>query len=158
MDYPDYSNPNEDNLSLDSQHANNKDLLEGSKSYDRGYTAIYRHYVNNSGKVKRAKIDLYASGGVGSNIRDAETGEYYKYKVGSLDEELFFKVSMATGECKNKLGSNTLFYSSPEQYMAHLMVDDDISHEIIDKWRARKNNRSRIVEERKRPKLAVVVK
>jgi hypothetical protein len=161
MEYPDYSNPNEDNLSLDSQDAKKKNVLDDAKSYDRGYTKIYRSYVTDSGRIKRAKIDLYASGGVGSQIRDAETGEYYSYKVGSLDEELFFKVSMATGECSrgNKLGSNTLFYSSPEQYMAHLLVeDDDISEEIIEKWRVRKNNRSKIVAERKKPKLAVIVK
>jgi hypothetical protein len=158
MEYPDYSNPNEDNLSLDSQDAKNKNLLDDAKSYDKGYTKIYRSYVTDSGRIKRTKIDLYASGGVGSQIRDAETGEYYSYKVGSLDEELFFKVSMVTGECKNQLGSNTLFYSSPEQYMAHLMIDDDIPQNIIDKWRVRKNNRSTIVAERKKPKLAVIVK
>jgi hypothetical protein len=158
MDYLDYSNPNEDNLSQVSQDAKNKNLLDDAKSYDRGYTKIYRSYVTDSGRIKRAKIELYASGGVGSQIRDAETGEYYNYKVGSLDEELFFKISLATGECKNQLGSQTFFYSSPEQYMAHLMVDDDISVGILDKWRVRKNNRSRIVEERKKPKLAVIVK
>jgi hypothetical protein len=160
MDYPDYSNPNEDNLNLDSEDAKNANLLDDSKSYDRGYTKIYRSYVTDSGRIKRAKIELYASGGVGSQIRDAETGEYYSHKVGSLDEELFFKICIATGECSrgNKLASNTFFYSSPEQYMAHLLVDDDISEEIIDKWRERKNNRSRIVSERKKPKLAVIVK
>ena len=157
MEYPDYSNPNEDNLNLDPEYTKNANLLDDPKSYDRGYTKIYRSYVTDSGRIKRVKIDLYASGGVGSNIRDAETGEYYSYKVGSLDEELFFKISLATGECKNKLGSHTFFYSSPEQYMAHLLVDDDISEEIIDKWRVKKNNRSRIVAEKKKPKLAEIV-
>jgi hypothetical protein len=159
MEYPDYSNPNEDNLNLDPQDANNKNLLDDTMSYDRGYTKIYRSYVTDRGRTKRVKIELYASGGVGSQIRDAETGEYYSNKVGSLDEELFFKISIATGECNNKLGSHTFFYSSPEQYMAHLMVEDgDISDEIIDKWRVRKNNRSKIVAERKKPRLAVIVK
>ena len=159
MEYPDYSNPNEDNLSLDSQDANKKNLLDESRSYDRGYTKIYRYYVTESGRVKRTKIELYASGGVGSQIRDAETGEYYSYKVGSLDEDLFFKISISTGECKNQLGSHTFFYNSPQQWMAHLLIDDDdISEEIIDKWRVRKNNRSKVVSERKKPKLAVIVK
>uniref|UniRef100_A0A6C0AS24 Uncharacterized protein n=1 Tax=viral metagenome TaxID=1070528 RepID=A0A6C0AS24_9ZZZZ len=156
MEYPDYSNPNEDNIDLeDNKNAN---LLDDAKSYDRGYTKIYRSYLTENGRTKRVKIELYASGGVGSDIRDAETGEYYKYKAGSLDEELFFKVSIAIGECKNKLGSHTFFYSSPEQYMAHLLVDDDISDEIIDKWRIRKNIRARIVEEKKKPKSRVIVK
>lgn len=156
MDYYDYSNANEDNLSIDTQ--DKKKMLDDVKSYDKGYTKIFRRYVTESGRVKRDKIDLYASGGVGSQIRDAETGEYSSYKVGTLDEELFFKVSLATGECKNQLGSNTFFYHSPEQYMAHLMVDDDISSEIINSWRARKNNRSNIVAERNKPKLAIIVK
>jgi hypothetical protein len=38
------------------------------------------------------------------------------------------------------------------------LVDDDISQEIIDKWLVRKNNRSKIVSERKKPRLAVIVK
>lgn len=158
MEYPDYSNPNEDDLSVDTQDKK-KNLLDDVKSIDKGYTKIFRPYTNESGKLKQGKIVLYASGGVGSQIRDAETGEYYSYKVGSLDEELFFKVSLATGECKNQLGSSTFFYHSPEQYMAHLMHDDDvIPEEIINNWRIQKNNRLKIVNERNIPKLAVVVK
>lgn len=158
MEYNDYSNPNEDNLSVDTQDKK-KNLLDDVKNIDKGYTKIYRSYVNEAGRVKRSKIDLYASGGIGSQIRDAETGEYYSYKVGSLDEELFFKISLATGECKNQLGSSTFFYHSPEQYMAHLMIDDDvISEEIMNNWRIQKNNRLKIVNERNMPKLAVVVK
>ena len=158
MDYYDYSNPNEDNLSIDTQDKK-KNLLDDVKNIDKGYTKIYRSYVTESGRIKRVKIDLYASGGVGSQIRDAETGEYYSYKVGSLDEELFFKVSLATGECNNQLGSNTFFYNSPEQYMAHLIDDDDvISQEIINNWRLQKNNRAIIVAERNKPKLAIIVK
>lgn len=161
MEYPDYSNPNEDNLSLGSHEGNKRNLLDDAKSYDKGYTKIYRNVVSDNGRIKRKKIVVYTSGGVGSNIRDAETGEYYSYKVCSLDEELFFKVTLPTGDCSrgNNLGSNTLFYSSPEQYMAHQMIDyDDISDEIIDKWKIKKNMRARIVEERKKPKLAVIVK
>ena len=157
MNYYDYSNANEDNLSVDTQDKQ-KNVLNDVKSCDEGYTKIFRRYVTESGRVKRGKIDLYASGGVGSQIRDAETGEYYSYKVGSLDEELFFKVSLATGECKNGLSSNTFFYHSPEQCIAHLNDDDVISQKIINNWRLRKNNRSNIVAERTKPKSAIIVK
>ncbi len=158
MGYPDYSNLNEDNLSLGSFEGNKKNLLDNVKSIDMGYTKIYRSVVTDSGRIKRTKIELYASGGVGSNIRDAITGDYYSYKVGSLDEELFFKVALATGECSrgNKLGSNTLFYSSPEKYMDHLMIDY-ISDKTINKWNVRKNIRAILVEEKKKPKLSVIV-
>jgi len=153
MEYPDYTNPLDDNLSIDS---NNKNVLDEAKAIDRGYTKIYRTDETETGKLRRRKIDVYTTGGVGSQIRDAETGEYYNNKVGSLDEELFFKVKLSTGEGNSLNGSNTLFYSSPQQCMAHL--DEEIPQNIIDTWQQKKNVRAQIVEEQRRPRVAVVVK
>ena len=87
------------------------------KKYDKNYH-IYRRSttVVNKGKTynKTLKVGLYASGGVGSNIRDAETGVYYDYKVGSKDENLFFSVVDCTGT-KSK-SSIVFFYHSPKHY------------------------------------------
>ena len=75
--------------------------------------------------------------GTGSNIRDGETGEYYSEKVGTKQEDLYFKVSLATGECKSLNGSTTLFYLSPEHYERHLYVELDNETKL--NWEDKKN-------------------
>jgi len=108
------------------------------KMADRGFNRIYRNAVRESdGKITKRKIDLYTTGGTGSNIRDAETGMFYVELVGSKYEDLYFKVALATGECKSLNGSNTLFYFSPGNYERHLNVN--LSDDVIHNWVGKKN-------------------
>jgi hypothetical protein len=108
------------------------------KKIDRGYNKIYRRVPRASdGKIINTTIDVYTSGHIGSRIRDADTGEYYNYQVGSSDEDMFFKVALATGECTSKNGSSTLFYLSPHHYMAHLNIELDDS--VINSWEEKRN-------------------
>ena len=116
-----------------------KGVLDEQKKNDSGYNKIWRVHQRKDGPLKRKKIELYTSGGIGKKIRDAETGEYYTFKVGSLDENLFFKVCLSTGECNSKNGSSTLFYISPKQYADHIGYDLDES--LISKWEARRDER-----------------
>jgi hypothetical protein len=113
-------------------NAQNKELNK-IKSMDKDYGCVYRHKLNLNGKKVLAKIDLYVSGDIGSSIRNAATGSYYKYKVGSFDEEKLFKIKMATGEIRTRSGNTLLFFDSPEQYESHLM--EEISDEIKELWR-----------------------
>jgi hypothetical protein len=108
-------------------------ILENLKKQDRGYAQILAYKKRANGSLKRAKIDVYTSGYIGNYIRNAETGEYTKYLVGSPDENLFYSVVWATGECKSKNGSNVLFYTSPEHYMKHLNINLPISK--INEWK-----------------------
>ena len=115
----------------------NKELINFKRA-DRGFNKIYRNVVRESdGKIIRNKIEFYTTGGTGSNIRDAETGEYYSEFVGSKYEDLYFKVSLSTGECKSLNGSHTLFYLSPQHYERHLYVD--MNEDIINNWEEKKN-------------------
>ena len=134
MYYEDSFHPNEENAIASSQ----KKELNNIKSFDSGYGYVYRNKSSGSNKVKNARVDCYTSGDSGMSIRNAETGQYYKFKVGSKDEDLFFKVSLATGELKTTNGSNVLFYDSPEQYEKHLM--DEIEQETKDNWVAKKKS------------------
>ena len=109
-----------------------KNLLQASKSLDRGYNTVFRMLTQKNGKLKRTKIEFYTSGDTGSHIRDAETGEYTSYKVGSLNEDLFFKVILATGECNSRNNSHTLFYSSPQHYMSHMFCELD--EKLVEYW------------------------
>jgi hypothetical protein len=74
----------------------------------------FRKYIN---------MTFYSSGITGSNIRNAVTGEYSKYIVGTLEQNLFFKVTMSTGEFKD--GPVHLYYISPEQFEAHQYCEVD---------------------------------
>jgi hypothetical protein len=125
------------NMMIDEANEIEKEMLS-LKKIDRGYNKVYRNIPRASdGKIINTKIDVYTTGSIGSRIRDADTGEYYNYKVGSRDEDLFFKVSLATGECNSKNGSNTLFYLSPHHYMSHLNVELDDS--VINSWEEKRN-------------------
>ena len=130
-------------------------LVENAKSIDRGYNVIYRTVPNKKGKLVRTPISIYTSGDVHSNIRDAETGAYYTHLVGSADEDLYFKVILATGECKSKNGSNTLFYSSPRQYMSH--INNEVSEDTIRMWEEKRDARYKDREmKRNNPKSIIV--
>jgi len=128
MYYEDSFHPNEENDVTNNQ----KKELNNVKSFDPGYAYAYRNKTTVSGKLKNTKIECYTSGDSGMNIRNAETGSYYKYKVGSKEEDLFFKVALATGELKTRNSSNVLFYDSPEQYEKHFMLN--VKQELKDVW------------------------
>jgi hypothetical protein len=83
---------------------------------------------NDDGKeyYKKVYINLYGSGGLGTKIRNAVTGERYDYKVGSKEQDLFYSVALCTGENGMK-ESLSLFYDSPEQYENHMFQTIDIT-------------------------------
>jgi hypothetical protein len=140
MEYYDNFHPtNQNDLDMTTHKLNSKDLLEEMKTDDRGYNKIYRDLPRSDGTLKRTKIEFYTSCDVGSSIRDAETGQYYSSKVGSADEDLFFKVGMSTGECKSKNGSSTLFYKSPRHYISHMR--SNLNDQIISNWEDKRDYR-----------------
>jgi len=122
MEYDDRYTPLEAN---DYDDFKQESALKKTKSLNRGYhTLSINILLNNRKTTKKVDIGVYGSGSHESPIRNAETGEYYKYKVGTMDEELFFKVIISTGEVQT--GPLTLFYESPEQYERHqhLQLDE----------------------------------
>jgi hypothetical protein len=130
-------------------------IVEEAKKIDRGYNVIYRMYPNKRGKIVRTPISIYTSGGTDSHIRDAETGAYYSHIVGSADEDLYFKVMLATGECNSKNGSSTLFYSSPSQYMSHL--NNEVSEDTLQMWEEKCKARYKAIESNKNKLNHIIV-
>jgi hypothetical protein len=142
MDYCDNFHAREEN---DYDNVKENELLMNEvRKLDRGYNSIWRKRVRLDGTIKRSKIEVYTSNGIGSKIRDAETGEYYNCKVGSLDEDLFFKVALTTGEFKSSNGSSTLFFLSPKNYMSHMVCELDQS--FITKYELKREARLREIE------------
>ena len=131
----------QDDTSCDSSNDHNK-IMENAKKLDKGYNKIYRNVIRSDGKVKRTKVEIYTSRPNGK-IRNAETGEYYKYKVGTMDEDLFFKVMISTGEVPS--GPLTLFYDNPEHYERHQYLElDDL---IKKRWEVERQCRISILNQ-----------
>lgn len=114
-----------------------RDGLNDFKKYDNGYYKLSRSVkVNN--KLKRANIELYASSSQNnSSIRDAITGHYTKYKVGKkIDENLFFKISISTGEISKN--NRMFFFHSPSEYEGHFNVT--LSEDIKTNWKIKEED------------------
>lgn len=132
-----------------NDYDNVDNIFETERKKDKGYNVIYRKAPSKDGKWRNKKIAIYTSGGVGSRIRDAETGEYFPNYVGSGDEDLFFKVHLATGECRSANGSNTLFYVSPEHYASHLVTEVD--NDTVNFWHVKRDERLKQLKVQKKP-------
>lgn len=131
---------------VDSNNNDNNDnkadinnIFDKTKRFDKGYNVVYRKAFKKDGRSYNKKFEIYTSSCSGNHIRDAETGEYFNYIVGSCDEDLFFKVILATGECKSTNGSYTLFYNSPQHYCNHL--ECKIDERFVSDWEEKKNTR-----------------
>lgn len=135
MEYDDIYSPLEAN-DYDESNYNKQSALKKVKSLNRGYHKIMINTVIDN-KNKSIEVGVYGSGSQESPIRNAETGEYYKYKVGSFDEDLFYKVMICTGEFPS--GPLTLFYNSPEHYERHQYTGVDSLHKK--RWEERKKCR-----------------
>jgi hypothetical protein len=110
-----------------------KQLTDMMKNQDKGYRK-YIFHVN----YKKHEIDAYStSSNPGTKIRDAITGaKESRYKVGSADEDLFFKVRMGISHVgfanDPDKTETTLFYDNPEQYERHMHTT--VSQQIKEKW------------------------
>jgi hypothetical protein len=151
MEYNDFGNHME---SFEEQKEQLR-LMKEARSMDKGHNVIYRCIPNKNGQMKMLPVNVYTSGGTGSQIRDAESGEYYSNMVGNADEDLFFKVVLATGECKSKNGSNTLFYLSPRHYMSH--QNCQVSEEDVQRWQEKRDARYKTKSSMKTKNMLVIV-
>lgn len=121
--------------------ANDIDVeVEDILMYDPGYNKLYNKVLLSNGKIKTRLIKVFSSSGVGTKIRNAESGFFYKDIVGSKNEDKYFKVAFSVGRLHSKNSSNTLFYNSPEEYMKHMNAKLDDT--IISNWR---DKQSRLV-------------
>lgn len=116
---------------------------------NNGYLRIKR----GTGEDRRS-IVVFTSDAYGY-IRNAETGEEYRYRIGSRDEELFFKVILGTGEThyrnrrvqhndNRNVYSNVLFFESPQRYAKYMM--SDVDQETIARWEERRRHRIKEID------------
>lgn len=94
------------------------DIYQNNSS--RGFHLIKRQSKDG----KWHNVEVFSSGCQGSTIRNAISGSYcYGDRVGSKQEDLYYKVGISTGD----IGKDTisLFYDSPEQYERHMYTTVD---------------------------------
>jgi hypothetical protein len=126
-----------------------KGVIENMKKMDKGYNKIWRMLPRADDTLKRTKIEFYTSGDTGHKIRDAETGTYYNDLVGSANEDLYFKVGLATGECTSANKSSTLFFTSPQRYITRMHAT--LTPEIIANWEAKRDARLDAIGKKSNP-------
>ena len=153
MPYSEYYNA-ADNTDFSVTSEDVKKMAEKLKKSDRGYNSIWR-MVEKNNRLKRTKIEVYSSNGHETFIRNAETGERYGHLVGSADEDLYFSVILATGECNSANGSSTLFFLSPQHYMTHMHCNVD--DKTIMQWSAKREARLKSVNVTKKQSVSSVV-
>ncbi len=108
-----------DTISVASNVHKQRKILNAYKQTDPNYCKIRRMMkvrVKDQIVPKMVDIEFYSTTNVpGFIIRDAITGARNENnRIGSIDEDLFFKVTLSTGEIKND--TPVLFFDSPEQY------------------------------------------
>jgi len=107
----------------------NTNIINDVKKLDKGYNEIYRKVEQTNGTIKNKKIVVYNSGDIGSQIRNAVTGNYTKDIVGTSAEDAYFS-TILSGESSK--GSLMLYFDSPEQYERHLHIT--LQDTIKSKW------------------------
>jgi hypothetical protein len=142
MEYDDRYNSLEANDFDDNNNNKQLNALSRVQCLNRGYHKLTRSVLVNN-RNKKVELGVYGSGSHESQIRNAETGEYYKYKVGTMDEDLFFKSMISTGEVPS--GPLTLFYDTPEQCERHQGFFLDIL--IKKRWEVKRQSRLDILNQ-----------
>ena len=136
MSYYEYEqeyNDMEEDMSFQSNRQKENNALTDATNDKLCYKA--NRFSVDAGKNKQ--VMLFASGAIGTTIRNAVSGErYIGHRVGTRNEDLYFKAMICTGE----FGPDpvTLFYDSPEQYERHMLttVDRQVKTLFMQKQRA----------------------
>ena len=142
MYYEDIFVPLESDLELYMENENN--LISAKNSND--IKLLNKHFHREMRKIntklgkKKVTIEFYSSGPVNSTITHAVSGSKQTgFLVGSVYEDLFFKVVIATNNIPL-----TLFYYSPEEYERHQHVT--LSVDIKEKWNVKYLNASLLLK------------
>ena len=97
---------------------------------DKGYNKI-KQKVNGRYKY----IEYYKTPNrPGTMIRDAITGYNTNSLVGSLKEDLYYKVNVAVGDT-DKTNPSVLFFENPEQFERHFYCS--VSNSTKEKWNSK---------------------
>jgi hypothetical protein len=97
--------------SLSENRKKQRKYKDEIKKIDKGYNKLKFGGKN----IPRFEVELYSTTNTpGVLIRDAVTGaRYSEFRVGTLNEHLFFKTSLVCGNNNSEM--STFFFNSPEE-------------------------------------------
>jgi hypothetical protein len=102
---------------------------------------------SKNSKDKRPSRKSYPSNVQGRFIVNAVTGIAYPWKVGSLYEDLLWKVCDSTGR-RGKVEPDMYFYDSPKQAIGHRRYRQDVySADTLNWWKARVSNMTKMLQD-----------
>ena len=102
---------------------------------------------SKNSKDKRPSRKSYPSNVQGRFIVNAVTGIAYPWKVGSLYEDLLWKVCDSTGR-RGKVEPDMYFYDSPKQAIGHRRYRQDVySADTLNWWKARVANMTKMLQD-----------
>ena len=102
---------------------------------------------SKNSKDKRPSRKSYPSNVQGRFIVNAVTGIAYPWKVGSLYEDLLWKVCDSTGR-RGKVEPDMYFYDSPKQAIGHRRYKQDVySADTLNWWKARVANMTKMLQD-----------
>jgi hypothetical protein len=142
-DYESNVSNSDDDMSFTSNRQKVNKFMAETEKDDLRFSV--QRWVPTAGKPKKVITFLFGSSSQGTTIRNAMTGQkYYGHKVGSRNEDLYFKALHCTGEFGRR-DPVVLFYESPEQFERHMTTAYDdpcqLQTSVKEKF-ARKQGRS----------------
>ena len=116
-----------------SEYSYNKKRKSVSESVKRSDSGYYKYYIQK--KKMKIKVEVYSTkSGVGTLIRCPFTGMRTNDRVGSFEENYYFKVRFPV--VGNGDEPVTLYYTTPESYERHHMCD--LGEKSKEDWRNRR--------------------
>jgi len=122
-------------LTSDSSTNSNSYRIRRSKVKAQEQYGIYvsTKEIFLNGKKYKLSIPYHVSKCYpGSRIRNAITGVYVNALVGTSDEDLFFKVRIATGENGKTPYGVDMYFDSPKEYEKYFFIK--LPQNVKDKW------------------------
>ena len=131
MTYNDYDVDFEtDSNNLKKNKFNTPAFQKLNNKYEK-YSIPFNQIWTDGKFYKRITIKNYGSGCQGTRIINAVTGTKYNIKVGSAEENIFFKVTDSSG-INGRNEPLMLYYDSPEQYENHYFTN--VSQDTKQQW------------------------
>ena len=136
-----------DDLSLGNKMNNIKSTEMGrnvDNNYEK-YSILFNDTWRDGKFHKKITIEIYGSGQQGNRIRNAVTGERYPHMVGSVNEDLYFKVVDSSGR-SGRRNPLIMFYDTPEQYENHhfTIVGSDVKENWYEKCLFTRKNMTKL--------------
>lgn len=129
MSYNDYD---ENYIDYDNNNDINVNSNTTKQTKQTKFKIIKYNLIVDGKFIKKKIIEIYSTGSTGNLIKNAQTGVKTNVRVGTKEEDMYFKVS----DCSSNGNIPTnYYYDSPEEYETHFCCI--LEQNIKDRWRVK---------------------